>query len=80
MRANLANEETKAVASPSVARKRKPVTGGQVHLSVMVDSETVRAIDAEAERLSKELRLRLTRTDVVRRWLEDAAAHVKRTK
>jgi len=46
----------------------------------MVDSETVRAIDAEAERLSKELRLRLTRTDVVRRWLEDAAAHVKRTK
>ena len=74
MRTNIANKETAPVSSGGVPRKRKPVEpGGQVHLSVMVDADTIRAADKEAERLGKELGLRLTRTDIVRRWLDSAA-------
>lgn len=71
---NVVAATRRGVGSPSVPRRRKPVKqAGQVHLSVMVDAEIMKAIDSEAERLTKELRVRLTRTDVVRRWLEDAA-------
>jgi predicted transcriptional regulator len=51
-----------------VTRKKKPVPSGtQMHVSVVLDSDLVKSLDDEAERLSKERQgLAVRRTDVVR--------------
>lgn len=66
----------------AVPRKRKPVKGEQVHLSVMVEADVIRAIDTEAERmtLSDPMRRQTTRTDVVRHWLRTMAEKVSKAK
>ncbi len=38
-----------------------------------LDAELAKALDAEAERLSDEMGFQVTRVDVVRRWLREAA-------
>jgi hypothetical protein len=56
-----------------VTRKKKPVPAGeQMHVSVVLDSDLVRTLDDEAERLSKERQgLAVRRTDVIRMALYD---------
>lgn len=60
-------------------RQRKSVKAGerrQIHLSVMVDADVMRAIDTEAERMTEAdpMSRVTTRTDVVRHWLKTMAA------
>jgi hypothetical protein len=64
-----------------VPRKRKPVKEGeQIHLSVMVEARVVKAIDAEAERMTAAdpMKRITTRTDVVRHWLRLMAEQVSK--
>ena len=64
-----------AVGSSSVARRAKPVDldKDEMHLSFVVPTWVVKAADDEAERMTKQHRVPVSRTAVVRRWLEDAA-------
>jgi hypothetical protein len=64
-----------------VPRKRKTVKEGeQVHLSVMIESKVVKAIDSEAERMTAAdpMKRQTTRTDVVRHWLRQMADQVSK--
>ena len=65
-----------AVTSEPVARRAKPIDPGkdEMHLSFVVPTWVVKAADDEAERMTKQHRVPVSRTAVVRRWLEDAAA------
>ncbi len=74
---NLAADGDSRLPFETVGRKpnkASPVSKKPAKVSILLDGKLVIAIDAEAERLSRELRVRCTRTDVCRRWLEDAAA------
>jgi hypothetical protein len=73
--ANTLAVRSPAIRSASVGRKRtKPVKlGEQMHLSFLVDAEIVQAADHEADRLTREHDIAVTRTDVIRRWLKEAA-------
>lgn len=66
-----------------VPRKTKPaVKGGQTHLSVMIESDVVDVIDAEAKRMTEAdpMKRQTTRTDVVRHWLRTMALQVSTKK
>jgi hypothetical protein len=71
---SLARRST-GVRSRAVGRKRtRPVKlGEQMHLSFLVDAEIIQAADDEADRLTREHDITVTRTDVIRRWLKEAA-------
>jgi hypothetical protein len=74
---NVAKPEPGALPSVTnrgrgVPRKPKDVKeGDQVHLSVMVEARVIKAIDAEAKRMTAAdpMKRQTTRTDVVRHWL-----------
>ena len=72
---NVARPPASALPSRRVGREpTKPVKSGEtIHLSVIVDAEIVQAADDEAARLRREHDLSVTRTDVIRRWLKEAA-------
>jgi len=68
------------VASRStVPRRRKPLdlSQAETQLSFMVPTWVLEVADAEAEKLSAEVRMPVSRSAVVRRWLEDAAKRRK---
>jgi hypothetical protein len=75
MNAKLVTATDRRVRSSSVARRAKPIDPDkdEMHLSFVVPTWVVQAADAEAERMTKQLRVPVSRTAVVRRWLEDAA-------
>lgn len=78
---NKFDSQGRRAITKQVAQKPKPpVAGKQTKVSVLLDATLVQAIDAEAARMSAEQRLDVTRTDVVRLWLDDAARARKRTK
>lgn len=60
------------------SKKCKP--GQQAHLSVVMDGELLIALDDEAERMTKKLRLPVTRTAILRIVLEDWIAAQKEGK
>lgn len=68
--------KTDEVASAAVGRKRtktfKP--GETMPVTFRLDAELAKALDAEAERLTVEMGFPVTRVDVIRRWLKEAAA------
>lgn len=61
--------------SSGVARRAKPIDpeATEMHLSFVVPIWVIKAADDEAERMTKQMRVPVSRTAVVRRWLEDAA-------
>jgi hypothetical protein len=73
-----------ALSLPTVGRKRtkKFEPGETMPVSFRLDAEVAAELDAEADRLTRENGFLVTRTDVIRRWLREAAqrARVERTK
>jgi len=72
---NVVPRRSRAVPSTGLGRKPTKVVkpGEPVHLSFIVDADIVQAADDEAAWLRKEHDLSVTRTDVLRRWLKEAA-------
>lgn len=63
------------LSRPTVGRKRtkKFEPGETMPISFRLDADVAAELDAEAERLTEENGFLVTRTDVIRRWLKEAA-------
>jgi len=60
-----------------MVRRKNPIKGKTVHLSAQVPAELMRAIDELAKAMSSELRVTVSRSDLIRKLLEEA---IERTK
>lgn len=63
------------VSSRSVGRKRtkKYAADDELVVKLRLDGAILSAVDAECDRLAKELDMPITRATVIRRWLRSAA-------
>jgi len=62
---------------PDVGRKRSKTfkPGETMPVTFRLDAELANALDVEAKRLTEEMGFEVSRVDVMRQWLKEAAAN-----
>ncbi len=63
-----------------MVRRKNVVKGKSVHLSAQLPAELIRDIDALAEKMASELRVSISRSDMVRKLLEEGVHRAKESK